>query len=833
MKGWISDLGFALRTIARKPQSSLMLMATLALGISITTAMFSVLDAVLLRALPYVDPSRVVLLQGVSLTELGYWNNNHTFERIAVYSSGGVNLLAGGAATRAQIAEVSPDYFAVFGVEPIAGAGFRTGETHASEDHIAILSYAFWRRNFNASSSALGATIRINSEPYLVTGVMPAGFAIPGDTALWVPIGRDVLPRGLTRGEQVGLPSYMAYNAIARLRQGVTLPQARREMEDLRQRQAKLYAGTNRGVTSLVGVTPYPQLLVREYRSGLLLLFLAAGMVLLIACANAGGLLFARGAMRRKELAVRMSLGASRWRIVRQLLAESTVIATVSTAATIGLSAILIRSIQVFGPAEVPRLVEATIDFRALAFAVVVSQAAGLVAGLWPAIRSSAVRILPAMQSEGPRSAGQFSSRTRRALIVAEIATAMALTCTAGVALRSLHNLLSVDVGFAREHVLTLRLAPTLPTPAATLPVRANHENSKPTDEAAVQKEKSADAMAERKETLADAMMVRHTMLDTVQRIPGVVYAAETDNLPLSHAHNGSLFIDIDKKIAAADPHVNEIYGDYFAALEIPLLAGRTFDERDVDSSPFVCVVNAKLAAEFGGVTEATGKQFKLEGPDTVWQIVGVVADSLTASLDEGAGQELYLPAAQNAGNRPNVEVAIILRVAGDPQGISMEVTRQLQRVFVDAPPFQVQTLDRVISDSVAGPRFRGELLGGFATLGMALALAGIYGVITYSVTTRTHEIGIRLALGAERSRILQMVLAEGLKLGIVGILLGFGVAWSLKKYVASLVFGVQALDPLTVSAAALLLLGVSLLACAAPARRASRVDPVTALRFE
>jgi putative ABC transport system permease protein len=833
MKGWISDLGFAVRAIARKPQSSLMLIATLALGISITTAMFSVLDAVLLRPLPYVDPARVVLLPAGVASDVSYWNSNHTFEHIAVYSSGGVNLLAGGAATRAQIAEVSPDYFAVFGVEPIAGAGFPSDETRASENHVAILSYAFWRRNFSASLSALGATIRINGEPYLVTGVMPAGFAIPGETTLWVPIGRDVLPRGLTRGEQVGLPSYMAHNAIARLRQGVTLPQARREMEDLRQRQVTLYEGTNHGVTSHVGVTPYPQLLVREYRSGLLLLFLAAGMVLLIACANAGGLLFARGAMRRKELAVRMSLGASRWRIVRQLLAESTVIATVSTAAAIALSAILIRSIRVFGPAEVPRLAEATLDIRALAFAAVVSQVAGLAAGLWPAIRSSAVRILPAMQSEGPRSAGQFSSRSRRALIVAEIATAMALTCTAGVALRSLHNLLSVDVGFAREHVLTLRLAPPLPPRPAALPPHVGPGNSQPSDTTAVQKAKLADAMAAQKTMLADAIAIRHTMLDTVQSVPGVIYAAETDKLPLNRAQNRTVFIDTDKKMAVADPHLNEIYGDYFAALGIPLLAGRTFDERDVDSLPLVSVVNARLAADFGGVTEAIGKQFRLEGPDTVWQIVGVVADSLTASLDEGAQRELYLPAAQNTGNPPNVEVAIILRVAGDPQAISMEVTRRLQHVFVDAPPFQVQTLDRVISDSVAAPRFRGELLGGFATLGMALALAGIYGVVAYSMAARTHEIGIRLALGAERSRILRMVLAEGLNLGAAGILLGIGVAWSLKKYVASLVFGVQALDPLTVSAAALLLLGVSLLGCAVPARRASRIDPVTALRYE
>jgi putative ABC transport system permease protein len=833
MKGWISDLGFAVRMIARKPQSSLMLIATLALGISITTAMFSVLDAVLLRPLPYVDPSRVVLLPGGGLNELGYWNSNHTFEHIAAYSSGGVNLFAGGAATREQIAEVSPDYFEVFGVKPIAGAGFPTDETPTTENHVAILSNSFWRRNFNASSSALGATIRINGETYVVAGVMPAGFAIPGDTALWVPMGRDVLPRRLTRGEQVGLPAYMTNHAIARLRQGVTLPQARREMEDLRQRQVKLYAGTNRGVTSHVGVTPYPQLLVTEHRSGILLLFLAAGMVLLIACANAGGLLFARGAMRRKELAVRMSLGASRWRIVRQLLAESAVIATVSTAAAITLSAILIRSIRVFGPAEVPRLAEATLDFRALAFAVVVSQVAGLAAGLWPAIRSSAVRILPAMQSEGPRSAGQFSSRSRRALIVAEIATAMALTCTAGVALRSLHNLVSVDVGFAREHVLTLRLAPTLPPRPATLTSRVGPGNSKPSDTAAVQKAKLAEAIAERKAMLANAMAVRHTMLDTVQSVPGVIYAAETDELPLSRAQNGSLFIDIDKKIAAAEPHLNEIYGDYFAALGIPLLAGRAFDERDVDSSPLVCVVNAKLATDFGGVTEAIGKQFKLEGPDTIWQIAGVVGDSLTSSLNEGVGQELYLPAAQYAGNPPNVEVAIILRVAGDPRGISTEVTRRLQRVFADAPPFQVQTLDRVISESVAAPRFRGELLGGFAALGMALALAGIYGVIAYSVAVRTHEIGIRLALGAERSRILRMVLAEGLKLGAAGIVLGIGVAWWLKQYVASLVFGVQALDPLSIGAAAVSLFGVSLLACAVPARRASRIDPVTALRYE
>ena len=441
-----------------------MLIATLVLGISVTTAMFSVLDAVLLRPLPFVDSERVVLLPGAEHNRIDFWNSNRTFEHIAVYSSGGANLVASGTVIRAQIAEVSPDYFAVFGVEPITGSVFGAHDTIPGSDHVAILGYAFWQQNFGASRDSLGKTIRINGESYAVTGVMPPGFAIPGNTSLWVPMPHDSIGLGLAPGEQISLPSNLASQVVARLRAGVTLPQARVEMEDLRRQQTKQF-GTRHGSTSQVVVIPYSQLLVKHYRTELLMLFLAAGLVLLIACTNAGGLLFARGAMRRKELAVRMSLGASRWRIVRQLLAESVVIATASSVAAIAVSSILIQAIRVFGPAEVPRLAGVTLNLRAFEFAIVVSLTTGLFAGLWPAIRNSEMRILPAMQSAGPGAVAQFSSRSRRVLIVAEIAAAMALTCTAGVALRSLHNLLAVDVGFMREHVLTLTRTPTAGAP--------------------------------------------------------------------------------------------------------------------------------------------------------------------------------------------------------------------------------------------------------------------------------------------------------------------------------------------------------------------------------
>ncbi len=321
-----------------------MLIATLVLGVSVTTAMFSVLDAVLLRPLPYVDSERVVIL-GAGLLELDYWNSSHTFEHLASYYSGGVNLVANGTAVRAQIAEVSPDYFAVFGTAPIAGGPFGENETIPGRNHVAILSHSLWKQYFDAKLSALGATIRINGIPYTVTGVMPLGFTVPGDTLLWVPMTKDFISGpGLVSGEQPGLPMLMTQRMIGRLRAGVTLAQARSEMEALRQRMVEKFAGTNHRITSQIPVVPYAERLVSNYRSGLLLLFLAAAMVLLIACINAGALLFARGSMRRKELAVRMSVGASRWRIVRQLLAEGAIIATASTVAAVVLSAMLIRS---------------------------------------------------------------------------------------------------------------------------------------------------------------------------------------------------------------------------------------------------------------------------------------------------------------------------------------------------------------------------------------------------------------------------------------------------------------------------------------------------------
>jgi putative ABC transport system permease protein len=798
MHGLLQDFRFALRMLLRKPGFSALLILTLAVGVGGTTAMYSVIEAVVLRPLPYVDDTRVMIISGDNLKELNEWGTR-SFDVLADYVAGGADFALPSGTQRILASETSEDFFAVFGVQPALGRTYTSDEVVQGRDRVAVLSDTLWRHEFASSKTALGATIHLNGVPYTVIGVMPPRFTFPGKTALWAPMPEEGRSLELTRSEQTDLPAIMNGRAVARLRAGITLEAARVEMEDLRQRMVHSFAGTNRRATSHIGVNPVTWMLSLQYRYELFLLLAAGGFVLLIGCVNVAGLLLARGAVRRREIAVRLCLGAGRWRVARQLLAESFLLAALSSLAGIGLAWTFVILIRSFGPPDMPRLSEATVNARALLFALGVAQLAGILAALWPAFQSSAVQLGAALHQEGPSGTGRLTQRGRRVLTVAEIALALMLAVGAGVALRGLHDTLKMDLNFQPEHVLTMRVSPRVA------------DNAKP----------------------AEGIALRHRILEQMQGLPGLVAAAEVANAPFSQQSGGGWYLDIDGKLSSAFAEIEFVEGDYFSTYGLPLLAGRPLTRADSAETEPVVVINETLSKLFGGPTDAIGKQLHVEAPRKIWRIVGVAADARVPQPLQVPSGEVYFPFGQIQPKWVGGDLAILVRAAGDPTGLESEIRRRLARVLSDSPVFQVKTLDAAVLDSVAEPRFNSTTLAGFAGVAMMLALVGIYGVVAFSVAQRTHEIGVRIALGAEPSHILRMVLGEGIKLGVGGIAAGLALVWALRRLLVFLFFGVRGLDVTTVAIASVLLLGMTLLACAVPARRASRVHPSVALRYE
>ncbi len=757
------DLRYGMRMLRKNPGFSAMLIVTLAVGVGGTTAMYSVIEAVVLRPLPYVDDTRVMIVSGDNLKDLRKWRPT-SFEMLSDYDAGGANLVVSGATERILATETSEGFFEIFGVTPEIGRTYAPDEIVPGRDNVAVLSDALWRREFGGSSAALGKTVRVDDLPYTIIGVMPPRFTFPGKTSVWVPTPKTGRSLILTRSEQPDLPLVMEDRVVARLREGVTMEVARVEMEDVRQRMIRAYVGTNQVATSYLGVNPISRVLSSNYRKELFLLLYAGGFVLLIGCVNVAGLLLARGAVRRREIAVRLALGAGRWRVTRQLLSESFLLAALSSAAGIGLAWMLVALIRAYGPPDMPRLSEVSVNGTALLFALVIAQISGIVAALWPAFRSSGVQLGVALHRDGPGAAGRLSQRGRRILTVAEIALALILAVGAGVALRGLHDTLKVDLGFQPENVLTMRVAPHLPNDA------------KPAEGAAL----------------------RHRILDEMQGLPGLVAVAETETPPFSHASGGGWYLDIDGKLGAAFAEIEFVDGDYFSAYGLPMLAGRPLTRADTPETEPVVVIDETLAALMGGPAAAVGKQLHVEGPREIWRVVGVVPEARVSGPMRVARGQVFFPFDQIERKWTSVDVTILIRATGDPAGLETEIRKRLAHVISDSPLFQVKTLDAAVLDSVATPRFNSKTLASFAGVAIMLALVGIYGVIAFSVAQRTHEIGIRMALGAEPGQILRLVLAEGMKLGVAGIVVGLAIVLALQKFIPVLISGVEVLDTVT-----------------------------------
>jgi putative ABC transport system permease protein len=809
---FLQDLRFALRGLAKQRGFTLVALLTLALGIGANSAIFGIVNAVLLRPLPYQDPDRVVLLWShwtnwsktwVSQGELvDYQEEARSLEHVAAFSSTSFNLTGGGDPLRVRAAQVQPDVFTALGARPIAGRVFTAEEDRPGHEHVVMLTEGLWRSQFGSDPSVIGRAIQLDAEPYTVVGVLPAELRLPLDyasrtfTQIWVPLALEANdPQA--RGNH-GL------NALGRLRPGASLAQAQAEIDTITrsffQRYPNMY-DTEFGLTLI----PAPREVFGDVRPALLVLLMAVGAVLLIACANVANLLLARSEARQKELAIRVVLGARRGRIVRQLLTESLVLATLGGAAGIALAYGLTQGLVALDPLKIPRVQDIAIDGRVLAFTAAISFVTGILFGIVPAMQSARADLQPALK-EGGRDSRVATGWLRRVLVVGEVAASVVLVAAALLLARSFARLLDVDAGFNPANVLTLRTS--LPNQAYTEP----------------------------------AAMVR-AYAEVARRLrqsPGVQAAGAVTGLPLASTR-GDWGIRIEGRPAdnqrsiAADWQV--VTPGYFEAIGTPLRAGRTFTDADAANTLPVIVVNETMAKKFWPGISAIGRRMMMGGNGVWITVVGVVADVHHRGLDLLPRPEMYRPHTQfryGGADAPAVPTMTwVVRTSGDPRAATGFARAAIHAVDPSLGVSDVVTMEQVLADSTSDRRLNMLLFALLGGLALALATIGVYGVVAYSVTQRTHEIGVRMAIGAKPGDVIRMVLNEGGRLAIAGVAAGSVAAVAGARLIRGLLFEVSATDPLTFAGVAIGLLGIALLASYIPARRATRVDPMIALRGE
>ncbi len=806
MQSLWQDLRYGARMLLKQPGFTLIAVITLSLGIGANTAIFSVVNAVLLRPLPYREPDRLVALwsanpergatsRPVSTPDFEDWRaQNRVFEAIAAYPAvdvTGMTLNDQGAAEQLNTAYVTADFFALLGVQAALGRAVLPHEHEPGRNQVVVLSHGLWQRRFGADPGIVGKTLTLDGRSFTVTGVMPPGLHLPSaDTDVWASlslIGPDRVPR--LRGN-----AWLA--VVARLKPGVSREQARADMTTIARGLEQQYPDSNRGLNA-VTLKPLHEQLVGNVQPALFAIFAAVGFVLLIGCANLANLQLARFEQRHKELTIRAALGAGRGRLLRQLLTESVLLALLGGALGL-LLAVWGRDLLLsFAPADLPRLSESWLDARVLGFTLLVSVLTGLVFGLAPAVKLARVELNEALKEGGRGAASARRKGLRNALVVAEVALALVLVTGAGLVAKSLYRLLQVDPGFNAENVLTLQVN----VPTYREPQRAQYT------------------------------AFLQQALERVAQTPGVQAVGMVRPLPLRGAGESNGFTVTGQP---APPPGQEpvaarrmISPNYFRALGITLLAGRDFNAQDRDGAQPVAIISQNLARQFFPGQDPVGRSLSLPGPARV--IVGVAADVRLQGLSLAATPTIYVPHAQD----PRRGMTFVVRTDGDPLSLAGAIRNAIQTVNQDQPVIRIETMEQVVMASLAQSRFSAVLLSLFAALALALAAVGIYGVMAYSVTQRTREIGLRMALGAQARDVLGLVIGQGLKLALVGVALGVLAALALTRLMKSLLFGVSTTDPLTFSLVAALLLTVALLACWIPARRAAKVDPMVALRYE
>jgi putative ABC transport system permease protein len=805
------DMWHGLRVMRRSPGFTAVAVLTLALGIGTNTAIFSVVNAVLLRPLPYHDPARLALVQeslpklgwnfgGIAAAEaLDYMAGNESFSEMAAYTTLNFNLTGQGAAQRVQAARVSPNLFPLLGVSPLIGRTFAPDEDQAGASVI-LLGGAFWRRTFGSDPNVIGQTVKLDEKPYTIVGVMPEGVQFPYTDATFAEPVELWLPLALSDEERTSRANNLQYGLIGRLPPGVTLAAAQANMEAVaarfQQQHPDIYQGDVEIAARVVGLE---QRAVQNVRPFLLMLLIATGLVLAVACANVANLLLARAAGRRKEIAIRAALGASTLRIVRQLLAESLALAACGGALGLLLAEWAIDLILKFGPEDVPRLAEAGLDWRVLAFTLLVTVLTGVLFGLAPALQSARLNLTDALKDAGRGSSAGEGARLRGLLVMTETAVALVLLVGAALLINSFVRLLGVPPGFNPEGVVIARTE----LPKARYPE------------------------AER------GKLVYKQVLERLAALPGVQAVGVASNLPLTGEWEIGFRPEGSSENTVYTTHGSWVSNDYFRALGIALLKGRTFTDDDRAETMPVIVVNEAMARRFWPDQEVIGKRIRWGGwnRDGWLTIVGVVADVKLSSLEAEDKPAVYMPTFQIP--RLRRDAVFIARTSGDPASLLTAVRREINEVDADLPVYDLRTMRQVIAGSVAQRRFAMLLLVVFAVAALLLAAVGLYGVTAYAVTQRTQEIGIRMALGARPRDIARLVVGHSLMLTLVGAAVGLIIAFALTRFMSSLLFGISATDPLTFTLIPLLLALVALAACYVPARRATKVDPMIALRYE
>ena len=814
------DVRYGLRQLRKSPGFTAVVVLTLALGIGANTAIFSVVNAVLLRPLPYPSPERIVAISGIYPMKFSPqptfhwdWENwaDHTdsLDELATYSTGDLNFAASGVEPeRIAGAEVTLYFFKVFGIEPIAGRTFLREEEIRNHPYVAVISATLARR-FGAPADVVGRTFLMNGKPTTVVGVMPAGFELPAKSMVWLPAAWEL-------SDEMLLKQALFYSCIGRLKAGVQPVRARDELTAIATRvreeamkKSPPPPGRKYPPMQAVTVVPLHDQLVGTSRTALLILLGAVGFVLLIACADVANLLLARAVQRQREIALRAALGASRTRLIRQGLTESVLLSSIGGICGLVLAYWSLDAVERFIPAGLLFVHKITLDTHVLLFLMGASVLSGLIFGMFPILHALRVDLNDPLK-EGAASTParrSFIGRARNLLAVAEVAMALVLLAGAGLLMKSFWRLTSLDTGFRAEKVLTA---------SVTLPGNLYKNNNQRTE-------------------------FFEQTLRRISALPGVEAASYVSDLPFGKVNGITFKVQLQPETAAhlakQDQNFASFYEaspDYFRAMGIPLIAGRVFNDGDAAGAPSVVIINKTIAEMFWPGESPLGKRISLPGngpgqPVNWAEIVGIVADTKHRSLTENISPEYYIPMMQS----PTAAVFLVVRAAGDPATTINGIHQSVAQVDNTLPLSAFVSMRDRVSESVAEPRFRTLLLGSFAGLALILAAAGIYGVMSYSVAQRTHEIGIRLALGAGRGNVMGLVLGQSLRLTFIGVGIGLAASWGLTRLLTSSLYGVTPHDGVTLAGVSILLAGVALVASYVPARRAMRVDPLVALRYE
>ncbi|MGB2669380.1 MAG: ABC transporter permease [Candidatus Acidiferrum sp.] len=823
MDGFRQDVAYAIRVLFKSWSVTLIAVATLALGIGANTAIFSVVNSVLLRPLPFQNSDRIVYilekLPGFSTSipmnatdYNAFRERQQAFAQMGVYGNKHFDLSGTGTPERVMGARASASVFPLLGIAPLMGRTY-TEQEDQSGHAVVVLSYGLWQQTYGADPSILGREIQLNRQAYTVIGVMPKTFEFPLRGGVWSTTPAELwVPMSFTPEERQGWGNMYNHSVVARLKPGVTLEHAQSDASRTMAEVEALYPAALvaffHGAHVGAAVAPYSQVVTGDMRLPLLLLLVAVGFVLLIACANVANLLLARSTARQKEIALRAALGADRWRLARQMITESTVLGLLSGLAAIVLGSWGMELILSLAPAGLPRMQEVRMDWRVFLFALLLSLATAILIGITPAIEATRIDPLESLK-EGGRSGS--SSRGRRKLqsllIVSQTALAVMLLIGAGLLMRSFSLLLKTDPGFHPQRVVTATIA---------LPLRAYSK--------------------------ADSIRgFWKDLLASSEKLPGVSAAGFSTDLPLDVEERDAVTLEGNESSGNNLPSISQswIMGDYFGAMGITLKRGRDFTPAEIVGAPNVVIVSETAARTYWPGQDPLGKRIRYSG--NFWRtVIGVAGDVKDASLQAPAGPHAYTPYLQEQNATLESQdfdelrtLHLAVRTSEDPALMFNSIRASVAAIDPEIALDDLKTMDAAIDKSLAPQRFNLVLVALFAVLAIFLAAVGVYGVLSYSISQRTREIGVRIALGAQRGRVLRMAVGEGMKLAILGTAVGMAGGFVLTRLIASLLFGITARDPFTFAAVGVLVAIVSFAACYIPARRAMRVDPIVALRYE